>query len=173
MTPPATDALVFMGVAGCGKSTLGTAVAQRLGRDWLEGDHFHSESNRRKMAQGQALTDEDRASWLAALSAQLQQRPGLLLACSALKRAYRDQLRDASPCLRFAFLDVEPAEATRRVSSRGTHFFCASLIDSQFATLQSPVGEAGVLRVDATRPLDDLVAEVVDWLRLPSPATSR
>ncbi|RZL30722.1 MAG: gluconokinase, partial [Rubrivivax sp.] len=149
-----------MGVAGCGKSTLGVAVARHTGRDWLEGDDFHSESNRRKMAGGQPLTDEDRASWLAALSAQLAQRPGLFVACSALKRAYRDQLRQASPTLRFVFLDIEPAEATRRVSARGTHFFRASLIDSQFATLQSPVGETGVLRVDATRPLDELVDQV-------------
>jgi len=172
MTSFVPDALVFMGVAGCGKSTLGEAVACRTGRDWLEGDDFHSESNRRKMADGQPLTDEDRASWLAALSAQLVQRPGLFAACSALKRAYRDQLRQASPGLRFVFLDIEPAEATRRVSVRRGHFFRASLIDSQFATLQTPVGEAGVLRVDATLPLDDLVEQVADWLRVPEAASA-
>lgn len=173
MTSLASDALVFMGVAGCGKSTLGAAVAQRLGRAWLEGDDFHSEDNRRKMAQGQALTDADRASWLAELAARLQQQPGSLLACSALKRGYRDQLRQASPGLRFAFLDIGPAEASRRVSSRGSHFFSARLIDSQFATLELPTGEPGVLHLDATRPLDDLVSEVVDWLRSPTPFAPR
>lgn len=153
-----------MGVAGCGKSTLAAALAERLGDDWLEGDLFHSDSSRRKMAQGEPLTDQDRASWLASLCEQLQQRPGLLVTCSALKRAYRDQLRQASPGLRFVFLDIDRAEASRRVSTRGSHFFAVSLIDSQFQTLETPVGEAGVIRLDGLKPIAELTAEVLDWL---------
>ena len=173
MTHPDPASLVVMGVAGSGKSTLTAAVAERLGRVWLEGDQFHSESNRRKMAQGEPLTDEDRASWLASVCEQLRRQPGALAACSALKRAYRDQLRQASPGLRFAFLDIAKAEASRRVATRLAHFFAASLIDSQFETLESPVGEPGVLRLDALKPLDALEAEVCDWLRQPQPPVPR
>jgi len=153
-----------MGVAGCGKSTLAAVLAERLGEDWLEGDLFHSDTSRIKMAQGEPLTDADRASWLASLCQQLQQRTGVIVTCSALKRAYRDQLRQASPGLRFAFLDIAKAEANRRVSTRGSHFFAASLVDSQFQTLESPVGEAGVIHLDGTRPLDELASEVCGWL---------
>ncbi len=168
MKPIAPDSLVFMGVAGCGKSTLGAAVARRIGCEWLEGDDFHSDANRRKMASGQPLTDEDRASWLAALCAQLRERPGLLLACSALKRAYRDQLRQASPGLRFAYLEIDQDEAARRLSSRAAHFFGAGLIASQFTTLEPPHGEAGVLSLDARLPLEQLAAQVTEWLPVPA-----
>ena len=154
-----------MGVAGSGKSTLGAAVAARLGRVWLEGDDFHGEANRRKMAEGQPLTDADRAAWLAALCEQLRHpSQGAMAAGSALKRIYRDQLRQASPGLRFAFLDISKDEARRRVQTRGGHFFSASLMDSQFDTLESPVGEAGVLRLDALAPLEALQDQVRDWL---------
>ena len=157
--------LVVMGVAGSGKSTLAAALAARTGTAWLEGDHFHSPSNREKMAQGQALTDDDRASWLQALCEQLRQHPGgLILACSALKAGYRDTLRRAAPGLRFAFLDIGPEEAARRVATRGGHFFSASLVESQFETLEPPTAECGVLRLDAQRPLDELATTVCRWL---------
>jgi gluconokinase len=162
-----------MGVAGSGKSTLAAALAERLGRSWLEGDLFHSEANRRKMAKGEPLTDEDRASWLATLAEQLRQQPGALVACSALKRSYRDQLRAASPGLRFAFLDIDKSEASRRVSARSAHFFAASLMDSQFETLESPVGERGVLHLDALKPLAELQDEACDWLRRPQTEAPR
>lgn len=161
-----TDSLVVMGVAGCGKSTLAAAVAAHLGLPWVEGDAFHSEASRQKMASGEALTDADRAGWLAALCAQLRQQPnGVVLTCSALKRSYREQLRRATPGLRFAFLRPDPAAARQRVQARGGHFFAASLIDSQFATLESPEDEAGVLTLDALAALDELVAQVCHWLR--------
>ncbi|HEV6968648.1 gluconokinase [Roseateles sp.] len=168
MSPLAPDSVVVMGVAGSGKSTLAAAVAADVARPWVDADDFHSESNRRKMAEGQPLDDLDRAAWLASLGTQLQLHPGgLVLACSALKRGYRDQLRRASPGLRFAFLDIGKAEAARRVATRGTHFFSASLVDSQFATLESPLGEPGVLRLDAQRPLHELRQQVSQWLRQP------
>jgi gluconokinase len=169
--PP--HSLVVMGVAGCGKSTLAAAIAERLGEDWIEGDLFHSDASRRKMAQGTPLTDQDRASWLASLCEQLRQRPGVMLTCSALKRAYRDQLRQACAGLRFAFLDIDKGEASRRVSARGSHFFAPSLIDSQFETLESPVGEPGVLHLDGLKPLAELATEVCDWLGQHQPQTQR
>ncbi len=161
-----TDSLVIMGVAGCGKSSLGAAVAQATGLKLVEGDDFHSPANRAKMSQGVALTDADREGWLTTLSEQLRSNPGgLVLTCSALKRAYRERLRQAAPGLRFVFLDINREQAQARVAARAPlHFFSSSLVDSQFATLEDPSGEAGVLRVDALRPLPQLQAEVTDWL---------
>jgi gluconokinase len=120
------------------------------------------------MEHGQPLTDEDRAGWLNTLGECLAAQPGVMVTCSALKLSYRDLLRKASPGLRFVFLDLNKDEARRRVESRGGHFFPVHLIDSQFATLESPVGEAGVLRVDATLPLQELRNQVTDWLLNPA-----
>ena len=157
--------IVIMGVAGCGKSSLGQAVAQALQLPLVEGDDFHSPESRQKMSQGIALTDDDRAGWLDRLSEQLRQHPGgMVLTCSALKKAYRDRLRQAAPGLRFAFLQINRDEAQARVGSRDAHFFSTTLVDSQFATLQDPSGEAGVLTLDATQPLQQLQAEVAAWM---------
>lgn len=136
-----------MGVAGCGKSTLAAAVARDEGLPLIEGDEFHSAANRAKMSQGIALDDEDREDWLGSLGEQLQASPqGVALTCSSLKRKYRDRLRQASPGLRFVFLDLSREAALARVAARASHFFSASLVDSQFAALESPVAEPGVLR---------------------------
>jgi gluconokinase len=157
--------VVIMGVAGCGKSSLGAAVAQAEGLPLIEGDDHHSATSRDKMRQGIALTDADREGWLARLAAELQTQPnGQVLTCSALRRRYRDVLRAAVPGLRFVFLDITRSEATARVAARASHFLSSSLVDSQFATLESPVGEHGVLRVDATAPLPQLQAQVSAWL---------
>lgn len=158
--------LVIMGVSGCGKSSLAAAVAAAEGLPLVEGDAHHSDASREKMRQGVALTDADRAGWLERLAAELQAHPqGCVLTCSALRRAYRERLRAAVPGLRFAFLDIAPAEAQARVAARASHFFSPRLVDSQFATLESPVGEPRVLRLDATAPLSELQAQVSAWLR--------
>lgn len=155
-----------MGVAGCGKSSLGAALAQSLGYTLVEGDDFHSDASRKKMRQGVALTDEDRAGWLDRLAEQLQAHPeGVALTCSSLKLRYRNRLRLARNDLRFVFLDLTLELAQARVAERGNaHFFSSSLVESQFATLESPVGELGVLRVDASEPLNQLLASVLGWL---------
>lgn len=154
-----------MGVAGCGKSSLAAAVAQAEGLPLIEGDDFHGPANRDKMSRGIALTDADRDDWLAALAVQLRDAPqGIALTCSALKRSYRERLRSAAPGLRFVFLDIDRDAALARVAGRNAHFFSASLVDSQFATLESPIGEPGVLRVDATEAPAQLQAEVSAWL---------
>lgn len=160
------QSLVVMGVAGCGKSSLGQAVAHAIGRPLVEGDDFHSESNRAKMRAAVPLTDADRGGWLDALAQELaRHRDGVVLTCSALKRLYRERLRAASPGLRFAFLELDEAASRERVAARaGAHLFPAALVASQFATLESPVGEPGVLRLDATRPLDQLRDETLRWL---------
>jgi gluconokinase len=162
--------LVVMGVSGCGKSTLAAALANRLGWRMVEGDDFHAPANRDKMARGLPLTDADRVEWLAALGRELAQASApVVLACSALKRKYRDQLRVASPGLRFVFLQLSLEAARERVGSRPDHFFSAALVQSQFQTLEPPVGETGVLTVDANAPLAQSIDEVQQWMTKGAP----
>ena len=170
---PKQASIVIMGVAGCGKSTLGAALAQQLGLPLIEGDGHHSADSLAKMRSGVALTDADRDGWLTELSAQLSNPPtAVVLTCSALKRAYRDRLRQACPSVRFVYLDIDRASALARVKARAAeHFFSTSLVDSQFATLEVPTGEDGVLRVDAMAELADLQAQVCTWLATPTLTT--
>ncbi len=165
-TPAAGHSIVFMGVSGCGKSSLAAAVSTELGLPLIEGDDYHSADSRDKMQRGIALTDDDRSQWLDELAGILAaHRTGIVLTCSALKRAYRQRLRADAPGLRFVFMDLSQDEAQRRVEARAAdHFFPPGLVASQFATLESPVGEPAVLRVDATAPLDELHAAVTRWL---------
>jgi gluconokinase len=161
-----TRSLVIMGVAGCGKSTLAALLAQALGLQLVEGDDHHPEQNRQKMQAGIPLTDEDRAGWLDRLAQSIRDHPeGLVVTCSALRQRYRDRLRAAAPDLRFVHLEIEPDEALRRVSSRGAHFFGPGLVESQFATLESPAQEAGVLCLRAIEPPEQLAAQIAGWLR--------
>ncbi len=160
--------LVVMGVAGCGKSSLAAAFARAGGLSMVEGDAFHSAASVDKMRGGIALTDEDRAEWLVRLGAELGSRDeSVVLTCSALRRSYRDRLRAASPGLQFAYLEIDPATALSRVMSRESeHFFSPGLVDSQFAALEPPVGEDGVLRLQATQPLAELLVQLRAWCDL-------
>jgi len=154
-----------MGVAGSGKSTLGAALAERMGWPMIEGDDFHSNENRTKMRAGVALSDADREGWLRSLARELQRHSdGAVLTCSALKRGYRDLLRAESPGLAFVFLDISEDEALWRVQARGQHFFPPQLLQSQFAILEAPIDEPRVLRLDAGLPLENLVDQIVEWL---------
>ena len=160
-------AVVVMGVAGCGKSTVGAAVCERTGARMIEGDAFHPESNVRKMSAGVPLDDADRAGWLARLGEELAKAVAegeyAVLACSALKRRYRDVLRAAVPGLGFVYLKLTPAEARERVAHRPGHFMPATLIESQFRDLESPVGEKHVLTLRAVDSLASLVDNVIAW----------
>ncbi|WDY60309.1 gluconokinase [Pseudomonas sp. PSKL.D1] len=163
------SAIVVMGVAGCGKSSVGQAIVDKSGGRLIEGDAFHPAANIAKMSAGIPLNDDDRAGWLIRLGQELQacmqagERP--VLTCSALKRRYRDTLRDAMPGLVFVFLELTPAEAEKRVLARPGHFMPASLIDSQFAALEAPHGEPLTLALDATQPLKALALAVDTWLK--------
>ena len=170
---PRLSALVFMGVSGCGKSTVARACADALGWPMLEGDSYHSPASVAKMHAGTALTDEDRSGWLDRLAALLadaaapdaaERTAGLVLTCSALRKRYRDRLRRAQPRLGCVFLQLDQGEALARVRSRPGHFFSPALVADQFATLESPEGEENVLTVDATASSGDLVAQTVAWL---------
>jgi gluconokinase len=158
--------LVVMGVSGCGKSLVGAAIAARLGLPLVEGDEFHPAANLARMRDGTPLTDADRTDWLDRLATELAARPGgAVLTCSALKRAYRDRLRAASPGLRFAWLDLDRDAAQARVAGRGAHFFPPTLVASQFEALEPPLDEAGVLRVDAREAPLSIAAQVAAWVR--------
>jgi len=157
--------IVVMGVAGCGKSTLANDLARALGAEMIEGDAHHLPASRDKMTRGIALQDSDREPWLDRLGAMLAAIPGAaILACSALKLRYRERLRAAVPGLRFVFMEIDEAEAARRVGARSGHLFPAALVASQFAALEAPHGEAGVLTVAATLPREKQLAAALRWL---------
>lgn len=161
--------IVVMGVAGCGKSTLGRQLARSLRTELIEGDEHHPRANLEKMAAGIALQDADRWPWLERLGKELRDRDGhAVLSCSALKRRYRDLLRTAVPELRIVYLDISREHAAQRVAARPGHVFPASLVASQFDALESPVGEAGVLAVDAGAATAAQLDSVLSWLRAPS-----
>lgn len=163
------SAIVVMGVAGCGKSSVAHALAARLGGRFIEGDAFHPATNVEKMRRGIGLVDADRWGWLDRLAAELkdacERGERVVLACSALKRRYRERLRLGSPAASFVFLNLPPEEAAKRVGTRSGHFMPDSLVASQFADLEAPVDEAAILTVDATRPLEAIVDQAFDWHR--------
>ena len=142
--------VVIMGVAGSGKSTVAAALAARRGVRFLEADEFHSAANREKMAAGSPLTDDDRSPWLAALRQAMRGEQEAVVACSALKRAYRDALRAAGE-VGFVMLALERAEIVRRLDARRGHFMSTAMVESQFAALQAPTEEErDVVSVDAS-----------------------
>lgn len=161
----APTVLVVMGVSGSGKSTMGRPLAERLGWDFQEGDDLHPAANIEKMANGHPLTDADRAPWLAAVRAWIDRelaagRSGVV-ACSALKRAYRDLLGDGRPEVRFVYLQGDEAVIRGRVEHRHGHFMHADMVDSQFQTLEPPTADEHPIVVDIRQPLDRQVDEIV------------
>jgi gluconokinase len=157
--------VLVMGVAGCGKSTVAGMLAAQLGAVLIEGDEHHLPSSQEKMRNGVALVDSDREPWLDKLGALLAQPPGnAVLACSALKRSYRERLRAAVPGLRIVYLEISLADAHWRVAARKDHFFPPGLVVSQFASLEAPMGEPGVLCLPAHQPLAAQAAAIMGWL---------
>lgn len=165
---PAERTLVVMGVSGSGKSDISQAVARQLGWRHIEADQFHPRENVERMRAGIPLSDDDRRHWLDALIIEMQAAQaageGFVLACSALKRSYRERLRGAVPGLRFAHLAIDHATALQRVGARPGHFMPTSLVDSQFATLEDPAGEPGVLAVNAAQSRSAVVGQVCAWV---------
>lgn len=156
--------LIMMGVSGCGKTTLGRELGQALGLPFVDGDDLHSSEARAKMAAGVALDDADRAPWLDRIGAALADAAtwpkGGIIACSALRRAYRDRLRAiVGDDLRFVFLEWDKAVIWERVNSRADHYMPASLVDSQFAALEPPVHESDVVTISSRWSLADAMQE--------------
>jgi gluconokinase len=163
--------VLVMGVSGSGKTTVGEALAEELGFEMIEGDDHHPPENVAKMAAGTPLTDDDRRPWLQTLAELLSDRHArgqrTVLACSALRRAYRDILRAAVPADETFIIQLEadPETLRGRMESRRGHYMPPALLESQLAALE-PLhpDERGVI-VDATRPNDVVVAEAISAIR--------
>jgi gluconokinase len=156
--------IVVMGVAGCGKTTVGRALAERLEMPFQEGDALHPPANVAKMASGTPLTDDDRTPWLAAVAAWIDERRragiGGVISCSALKRAYRRVLVGDRPDVRLVYLQGDEPLLATRLAARTDHFMPASLLSSQLATLEEPAAAERPIVVSAALP----VARLVDTL---------
>ncbi|WP_176085329.1 gluconokinase [Martelella sp. HB161492] len=148
--------IVVMGVSGCGKSSAGLRLAEQLGARFIEGDDLHPAANVTKMRTGIALGDEDRAPWLARVGEELAKatdETGVVIACSALKKAYRDLLRGlAGPELRFIHLAGSRALLAERMANRPGHYMPVSLLDSQLSTLEPTTGEQDAITLDCALP---------------------
>jgi carbohydrate kinase (thermoresistant glucokinase family) len=156
--------IVVMGVSGSGKTTVGIALAAALGVPFRDADDLHPTANVEKMAAGIALTDDDRMPWLALVGAELAAAPdGMVMACSALKRAYREAILAAAPAVHLAFLDGSRELLESRMQHRHGHFMPASLLDSQLATLEPlAADEPGVtVFLDDHASVPEIVAEIV------------
>jgi gluconokinase len=163
--PGPVPRIVVMGVSGCGKSTVGEALAARLGLPFIEGDALHDPASIAKMAAGRPLGDADRWPWLGRVGAALAAPPGgAVAACSALRRSYRDALRAAVPGLAFLHLAGDRATIAARQAVRTGHFMPAALIDSQFAALQPTEGEPDVLTLPVTLPVAEIAARAATAL---------
>jgi gluconokinase len=162
---------IVAGVAGSGKSTIGSLLAWELGWDFEDGDGLHSAASIAKMKAGHPLTDEDRRPWLGAVATWIDERAAAgrsgVIACSALKRSYRDQLLDGRPELRMVFLEVVDRETlVARLKGRHGHFFHSELLDSQLAAVEPPLPAERVIVVDDDNPPAEVVREIIRRLGL-------
>ena len=163
MTPP----IVVMGVSGSGKTTVGQALAARLGTEFMDGDDLHSEANVAKMASGQPLDDDDRRPWLQSVGTWLNEHAdGGVIACSALRRTYRDLIRHSAPEAFFLYLSGDPDVLARRVANRPEHFMPESLLASQLATLEPLQEDESGMTIDFAKPVDEIVDLVIARWRL-------
>lgn len=156
--------IVVMGVSGSGKSTVGAAIAQRLRVPFADADDFHPPANIAKMTDGRALDDDDRQPWLEAIGEWLDAAhpDGGVMSCSALRRKYRDQLRRHAPDVEFLHLEGSPEVIGRRQASRPGHFMPASLLASQFATLEPLEPDEHGQVIDVDQSIDAIVQQYVD-----------
>jgi gluconokinase len=157
--------IIVMGVSGSGKTTVGAMLAGRLHWVYAEADDFHPIANIEKMSAGHPLTDEDRRPWLAAIRAWIDKQieagqPGVVT-CSALKRAYRDQLGEGRPEVRIVYLHGSRDLIAARMASRHGHFFHAEMLDSQFRDLEEPTPDEHVLIVPITGTPEEIVEEIL------------
>ncbi|MBE2222577.1 MAG: gluconokinase [Anaerolineae bacterium] len=159
-----THTFVIMGVSGCGKSTIGQALADTLDCPFYDGDDFHPPENVAKMASGIPLNDDDRAPWLAALHdlllAHAERGETAVLACSALKKKYREQLRAGNDTVLFVYLQGDFDLIWQRMQTRQAHYMKAEMLQSQFDTLEAPSGQEAVI-VSITMPVEEMIEEIV------------
>ena len=160
--------LLVMGVAGSGKTTIGRALADRLRWPFAEGDAFHPAENVAKMAAGVPLSDADRWPWLDAIAAWIAERVAegrpAVVACSALKRAYRDRLRIPAPALRIIYLEERRDVLETRIAGRSEHFFPRTLLGSQLVDLEPPQADENAVVASSGESIDEVTAQVVEQL---------
>ena len=158
--------IIIMGVAGSGKTTIGSLLADELGWAFYDADDFHSEANRAKMSQGIALTDDDRADWLLSLkdliNQNIQQNTSAVLACSALKNSYRETLK-VNERVKFIYLRGTYEQIKARLTHRSGHYMSAGMLESQFQTLEEP---QDILTIDISNSLQDIVTLIRKGLDL-------
>jgi gluconokinase len=161
--------VIIFGVSGAGKTTVGKLLARELGWSFIEADDFHPASNIEKMRSGHPLTDEDRSPWLERLRQQIERSlaagENAVLACSALKRAYRDRLK-VSEAVKFVFLHGDYALVDRQLRSRHTHFMNAALLQSQFDDLEEPQTDENVLTIELGQTPGQIVERIKTNLNL-------
>lgn len=160
-----TPILLLAGVSGSGKTTIGAMLAGRLGWTYAEADDFHPKANVEKMHQGVPLTDEDRMPWLRAIADWMRVQTGpAVVTSSALKRKYRDVLREGRPDLTLVYLDGDRELIGKRMAARHGHFFPKELLDSQFRDLEPPAKDERAITVSIDAPVEKIVSEIVDRL---------
>lgn len=165
-TAAAVQHIVVMGVSGCGKTTIGALVAHELGLPFKDGDSLHPVENIAKIAAGTPLDDGDRAPWLDIVGAELAgSANGLVVACSALKRSYRDAIRAKAPGAVFLHLEGSREVLGGRLEGRSGHFMPAALLDSQLATLEPLQADEAAVVIDISAPVPALVSDAVVRLR--------
>jgi gluconokinase len=162
-----TPLVCVMGVSASGKSTVGAALADALGVAFIDADDLHSAANKQKMAAGTPLTDEDRWPWLDVVGERFRdsQSTGVVIACSALRRAYRDRIRRAAPEVVFVELDGSRELLAARAAARTDHFMPAALLDSQLATLEPLQEDENGIVENVAKPVRELVTDLVGRLR--------
>lgn len=158
--------IVLMGVAGCGKSSVGVALSAALGAPYRDGDDLHPPENIAKMSRGEALTDTDRWPWLTLVGQSLGRDAPLIIGCSALKRSYRDHIttQAGAPVL-FIHLSGAREVIEARMRARKGHFMPPALLDSQFATLELPLPDETAITVDIAQPLNAVIADIAQQIR--------
>jgi gluconokinase len=165
-TTDSKPTVVVMGVSGCGKTTVGRAVAAQLQVEFIDGDVFHPQSNVDKMHSGTPLTDQDRQPWLEAISEWLADHVdrGAVVGCSALRRRYRDILRRGASQAAFLHLEGEPSVVQKRIEERKGHFMPPSLLRSQFDTLERLAPDEYGVAISLDQSVDDITGEFLGWL---------
>ena len=155
----------MMGPCGCGKTTVGSALANRLGGVFIEGDDFHPQANRAKMSAGEPLSDADRWPWLDLIGDEIRRQSQsaeiVVLACSALKRSYRDRLRQVDPKTVFVLLNGSRRLLMSRLAERQDHFMPPSLLESQMEALETPGEDERAVLVDVAQTPEDLIDEIL------------
>lgn len=160
-----TMRIVVMGVSGCGKSTVGRMLAEKLDAKFIDGDDLHPAENKAKMAAGIALNDEDRWPWLDKVGASLDENDKIVIACSALKRKYRERILDSANNSVFVHLDGSKEVLAERMTSRPNHFMPVTLLDSQLATLEPLQFDEPGLKVDIDQPVENIVESCLGFIR--------